>query len=192
MWRAMTYRKDILAAKTLILTVTLSASSTVFAAAGGIPGAPTGNPNKGSCSQNLVVTPVPGQSNIDFGSFDAGPGGTLIVNPDGTRSPGTPAPPGGINAINTSTTQAAAFDVSRTLIGCSAFPVSITLPTSATISNGASTMTLSTFTSDQPGNSFTIPDGVTVTVHIGATITAVSGQAQGAYTSTTPYSVTFK
>ncbi len=142
-------------------------------------------PGKGRCNSNLVVVNT---QSMTFGSFDGGTGGgTVTVSPSGTRS-------GSVAITSSSSFGPAVFVASNAIVGCNAFPVRITLPATATLGGVPSgTMTLSTFTSDQPGDTFTIPDAITtVTINIGATLNVGPGQTPGNYLTTTPYTVRFR
>ncbi len=118
-------------------------------------------------------------SNIDFGTMiPTGTAGTVTVTPAGARSSvdvdllgGTPA--------------AASFDAT----GASDATYSIILPSSATLSSGANTMTVDTFT-DDAGASPTLTGG-SDTFNVGATLNVGATQAAGTYSGTFAVTVNY-
>jgi hypothetical protein len=119
-------------------------------------------------------------SNMSFGSFVAGTGGTLTIKPGGTRTS-----TGGVVVLGQgSTFGAASFLVS----GTRSATYTLTMPTNGTVvlSDGAHTMALNDF-AVSPSNGH-LSGGGTQTIRIGATLTVANGQPAGQYTGT--YSVT--
>ncbi len=104
-----------------------------------------------------------------------GTAGTVTVTPAGARSSVDVDLLGGIPA-------AASFDAT----GASDATYSITLPSSATLTSGANTMTIDSFT-DDAGASPTLPGG-SDTFNVGATLNVGATQAAGTYSGT--FSVT--
>ena len=88
------------------------------------------------------------------------------------------------------TVTAAAFDVSNSLSGCDWYPVSITLPATATLTTGAFTMTANTFISS-PASQFTLSPvpGQPTRVNVGATLNSAVNQAGGSYSA--PFQIDF-
>jgi len=132
-----------------------------------------------------IVTPISIANTADlaFGNLIVGAaGGTAVISPAGARSVTgdvvVPATPGTFNA--------AAF----TVTGEAGFTYSITLPAAATtITSGANTMTVNTWTST-PTPTGTIGGGGTQALTVGATLNVAGSQAAGTYTSGTAFTVT--
>jgi hypothetical protein len=123
-------------------------------------------------------------SDLQFGLIVAGPGGTLTVATDSSRTVNGPA--GLTNA--SFPVSAAAF----TVTGGANLVYSISLPTSATLSGpSAASMTVSSFTSN-PASTGTIGSGGTATLHVGATLTLGAAQTPGAYTGTFSVTVNYQ
>ena len=144
-----------------------------------------GPPNLNKCNNKNSLISVPVQD-LSFGDYDGTIAGTITVTPAGTRSSSGPVLAGGI-------VTAAAFDVSNNEPGCDIYPVQITLPTTTTLTAGAVNMTASTFVSN-PATQFTLSTtpGQATRVHVGATLNSGVNQAGGAYTTGTPFDVTFE
>ncbi len=120
---------------------------------------------------------------MEFGNLNVGAtGGTAVITPAGVRSvTGDVTMP-----ATTGTVNAASFTVS----GTANFGYSITLPAAATtLTSGANTMTVNTWTSS-PTPTGTIGVGGTQVLTVGATLTVGGAQAAGTYTSGTPFTVT--
>ncbi len=125
----------------------------------------------------LAPISISAAGDMDFGTMvTTGTAGTVTVTPAGARSSvdvdllgGTPA--------------AAAFDVT----GEGNANYSITLPSSATLTSGANTMTIDTFTDDAGANPRR-PGGGSETFNVGATLNVGATQAAGTYSGT--FSVT--
>ncbi|MFO7851954.1 MAG: DUF4402 domain-containing protein [Bacteroidota bacterium] len=132
-----------------------------------------------------IITPIAiaKDTDMNFGNIAVvATGGTVVLAPDGTRTPSgdvtLPAVPG--------TVTAATFTVS----GEDNFTYSIELPSaSITITNGTDNMTVDTWTSD-PTPTGTL-DGTTgeQTLSVGATLNVAGGESSGEYTGG-PFTVT--
>ena len=113
---------------------------------------------------------------MDFGTMvTTGTAGTVTVTPAGVRTSVNVDLFGGFPA-------AASFDVTGKVDQA----YFITLPSSATLTSGANTMTIDTFT-DDAGASPTLPGG-SDTFNVGATLNVGATQAAGTYSGT--FSVT--
>jgi hypothetical protein len=108
-------------------------------------------------------------------------GGTVVLTPASTRTS-----TGGVTLPSTTgTVTAASFNVG----GEGIYTYSITLPAAATtISNGANSMSVNTFTST-PSGAGSLAAGFQV-LHVGATLNVAAAQPSGVYTSATPFNVT--
>jgi hypothetical protein len=119
-----------------------------------------------------IITPITIVKNIDmnFGNVavSASLAGTVVLAPAGTRSTG------GAGAVS----------------GQASYTYAITLPSTATLSDGAShTMTVNTFTST-PATTGTLSSGGTQDLKVGATLNVTAGQAANTYTNSTAVPVT--
>jgi hypothetical protein len=127
----------------------------------------------------VIVSPITitFATDLEFGNIAAGAvAGTVVLSPAGVRTPTNVTLP----AI-TGTVTAASFTVG----GTPGYTYSITLPAGATtISNGAQTMTVDTWTSD-PTPEGTIEAGGTQILYVGATLSVGANQASGTYSSST-------
>jgi hypothetical protein len=132
-----------------------------------------------------IITPISISKTADmnFGNIavSASAGGTVILAPAGTRTTtGNVTLP-----ATTGSPAAAAF----TVTGQGNYTYSITLPSSATLSDGQShTMSVGSFTST-PSSTGTLSSG-TQNITVGATLTVAAGQATGTYTTSSPFTVT--
>jgi hypothetical protein len=140
-----------------------------------------------SASAN-IITPIAISKTVDmnFGNIavSASVSGTVILATSGSRTTGGS---GGVTLPSTTGTVAAAeFAVS----GEASLTYDITLPSSATLSDGSgNTMAVGTFTSN-PSSTGTLSSGGTQTLLVGATLSVAAGQASGAYTNSTAVPVT--
>ena len=160
----------------LTLLIVLSISSVANA------GKPTG-PKKKDCKAALTAVNL---QDINFGSFVGGTGGTITIAANGSRTS-----TGGVILLSGSTSSAQ-FEVNQTLAGCEIYPLIIRPPNASTMTEPVGgTMAMSAFTS-LPATGATLIPGTTLIVNIGATTTVTAGQAGGAYTTPTPYSITFR
>jgi len=132
-----------------------------------------------------IITPISISKTADmnFGNIavSASAGGTVVLAPAGTRTiTGSVTLP-----ATTGSPAAAAF----TVTGQGNYTYSITLPSSATLTDGAShNMTVATFTSN-PSSTGTLSSG-TQNISVGATLTVAAAQTPGTYTTSTPFTVT--
>jgi hypothetical protein len=131
-----------------------------------------------------VVTPIAianANPDLAFGSFSSAAGGTVTVTPASVRSAVGPL-------LLTSTVTAATFHVTGSNVGSPTY--AITLPAApVTISSGANTMTVDTFTSSPSGTS-ALTAGAD-DLNVGATLHAGAGQAAGSYTGSFSVSVDY-
>jgi hypothetical protein len=130
-----------------------------------------------------IVTPISISKNTDmnFGNIATdGSVGTVVLSPSNGRTS-----TGGVTLpATTGTVTAASFTVS----GSGSYTYAITLPSSVTITSGSDQMTVDTFTST-PSTTGTLSSGEQI-ITIGATLNLVASQAEGTYTSGTPFAVT--
>jgi hypothetical protein len=140
-----------------------------------------------SASAN-IITPITIVKTVDmnFGNVavSATLAGTVIMDPAGIRTTGGAG--GATLPATTGTVSAASFTVS----GQASYTYDITLPSTATITDGAShTMTVNSFTST-PSATGTLSAGGTETLTVGATLNISAAQAAGTYTNATAVPVT--
>jgi hypothetical protein len=130
-----------------------------------------------------IVTPISisKTNDMDFGNVATnGAAGTVVLTPSSTRTIS-----GGVTLpATTGTVIAASFAVT----GSGNYTYTITLPASVVITSGANTMTVNSFTST-PSSTGTLATGAQ-TVLVGATLNLTASQAEGAYTSSSPFTVT--
>ena len=131
-----------------------------------------------------IITPIAIAKSVDmnFGNIAVGTtAGTVVLSTAGVRTK-----TGGVTLpATTGTVSAASFNVTGT--GTSSF--TITLPTSITLSDGAShSMTVGTFTSN-PSGTGTLSSGA-ATVAVGGTLNVAASQVAGTYTNTSDLTVT--
>lgn len=122
-------------------------------------------------------------SNLALGRFIAAGGGTVVVSPAGVRSSTGVIPlPGG-------TISAAVFNLSVTGNGKALGWTTITLPSSATLTSGSASMTLTAFTSNPSG---TFNGSALTQLEVGATLNASPNQPAGTYTGTFSVTVNYE
>jgi len=142
-----------------------------------------------SATANASATIVPAitiskTADLQFGLIVAGPGGTVLIGTDSSRSVNGPA--GLTNA--SFPVSAASFTVS----GQANLAFSISLPTSATLTGPSSaSMTVNAFSSN-PSGSGTIGSGGTLAFAVGGTLTVGAAQTPGAYTGTFTVTVNYQ
>jgi len=142
-----------------------------------------------SATANGSATLVPAISlvnttGLQFGLIVGGPGGTVAVGTDGTRTASGPS----LMTNAGYPVTAAAFTVS----GLANQGYSITLPSTATLTGpGAATMTIGSFVSN-PSATGTIGGGGTQTLLVGATLTIGASQAVGDYTGSFSVTVNYQ
>jgi len=136
----------------------------------------------------VIITPIAISKTVDmnFGNIAvaAATGGTVVLDNTGSRTTGGA---GGVTLpSSTGTVAAAEFSVS----GQASFTYAITLPSSATLSDGSgNSMSVGSFTSS-PSSTGTLSSGGTQTLTVGATLTVAASQASGTYTNSTGVPVT--
>jgi len=137
----------------------------------------------------LLITPITIVKNVDmdFGNVavSSSVSGTVVLTPSSTRSTGGS---GGVTLpATTGTVTAADFTVS----GQAGYTYAITLPTTATLSDGSGhTMTINTFTS-VPVATGTLSSGSGVQdLAVGATLNVAASQTPGVYSNATAVPVT--
>jgi len=130
-----------------------------------------------------IVTPISITKNSDmnFGNIATdGTVGTVILSPAGGRTF-----TGGVTLpAVTGTVTAASFTVN----GSGSYTYAISLPSTLTITSGADSMIVNDFTST-PSSTGTLSSGTQI-INVGATLNLVASQAEGTYTSATPFAVT--
>ena len=163
--------------KKVIITLTFSlfgllSTTTVFAQA-------TASANASA----TIVTPISISKNTDmnFGNIATnGTVGTVVLSPASGRTF-----TGGVSLpATTGTVTAASFTVE----GSGSYTYAITLPSSVVITSGSDQMSVNNFTST-PSTTGTLSSG-SQTITIGATLNLIASQAEGSYTSATPFAVT--
>ena len=131
-----------------------------------------------------IVAPLAINKTADMNFGNIAPGaaaGTVLLSPAGARTPT------GVTFLpsNPGTVTAASF----TVTGLSGATYSITLPGAATtVTSGANTMTVSTWTST-PTPTGTLTGGTEI-LKVGATLNVGASQAVGSYVSGTAFTVT--
>ena len=131
-----------------------------------------------------IITPIAISKTVDmnFGNIAVGTtAGTVVLSTAGVRTK-----TGGVTLpATTGTVSAASFNVTGS--GTSSF--TITLPTSITLSDGAThTMTVGTLTSN-PSGTGTLSSGA-ATIAVGGTLNVGASQVAGTYTNTSNLTVT--
>jgi hypothetical protein len=121
---------------------------------------------------------------LAFGKFVAAGGGTITVSPAGARSK-----TGAVALISGGTISSASYTLTESGAGKSLSWTTITLPATATLTNGSATMQLSNFVSDPP-NTF-LGTGRTI-MTVGATLTVAPNQAVGNYSGSFSVTVNYQ
>ena len=139
-----------------------------------------------SASAN-IVTPIAITKTVDmdFGNIAVNNNaGTVQLAPSESA---TRTPSGGVTLPTAvGNVKAAKFSVT----GAANYGFSITLPTSTVVvKNGSNTMNIDTFTSSL-GALSTLSGSGAADFYVGATLYVTGGQAEGAYTTETPFTVT--
>lgn len=128
-----------------------------------------------STASATVIAPIAiaTTTNMNFGRFAAGTGGTVIISTAGVRSK-----TGGVTLITTgSTVSQAVFNVT----GQASATYSILLPTTVNLTSGANTMALGSFVSN-PATTGTLSTTGAQVLNVGATLTVAANKPAGAYT----------
>lgn len=131
-----------------------------------------------------IITPISITKSTDLNFGDVVPtasSGTVVVTPAGARSA-----TGGATLGSSSSVSAASF----TVAGQANAAYTVTLPSSATITSGANSMTVNTFTST-PSGTGNLGAGASQTLSVGATLQVGANQAIGTYTGTFSVSVAY-
>lgn len=129
----------------------------------------------------ITITKV---TDLQFGGFVSGIGGTVTISTTGARTPVGPVP---LNNV-TYPIGAASFS----LTGAPNFVFTITLPTTIAITGtGGSTMNVTTIVSN-PSGTGTLSAGGTSTLIVGGTLTLSGNQAPGAYSGTFSVTVNYQ
>ena len=144
-------------------------------------------PSPTNCDASLVITPSATQT-LQFGSFTAGTGGTVIVDTASARTA-----TGGVILLTSSTFGAASFTMSTVPYNCNGRALAIvTAGPTATLTHTTLpgvTMTVNTFvTNPAAGGAF----DDTVPMTVGATLNVNASQAAGSYSGTYDLTVTFQ
>jgi len=136
------------------------------------------------CNNNLTLTEV---QSLHFGDMVASPtvAGTVTISAiSGARTSN-----GGV-VLAGGTVSRGAYDLTVNITGCDTYYYRIRLPNSASITNGAGTMTVNNFSSDPPrsdaGNTGLL-QGVPVRIYVGGDLAVGAAQSSGAYTG--PFNV---
>ncbi len=124
----------------------------------------------------IAITHTSGAS-LDFGTFDAGTGGSVSVSQGGVGSAG-----GGVLFVSGNTNAADSFDVT----GESGRTFNIST-TGGTVSNGSVTMA---FTTSAPATGSI--GGSPANFRVGGSLTVTSGQATGTYTGSYTATVVYQ
>jgi hypothetical protein len=136
----------------------------------------------------LLITPIAlaKNANMNFGNLAVSSvtSGTVILAPAGTRSVGGAG--GATLPATIGTVTAADFTVS----GQGGYTYAITLPSSATISDGSGhSMIINSFASS-PSSTGILSTGGTQSLTVGATLNVSASQVPGAYSNSTAVPVT--
>jgi hypothetical protein len=131
----------------------------------------------GSSATVMIPLVITKTADLRFGSFaPTAAAGTVTIATTGARSSS------GVQLSSMVTSGAAAFS----LAGDTTATYAITLPSSATLTSGANSMTINSFTSNPSGTGALVAGAGTVA--IGGTLAVAASQAAGSYTGT--FSVT--
>ncbi|MDL2355482.1 MAG: DUF4402 domain-containing protein [Pseudomonadota bacterium] len=127
---------------------------------------------------------VTNTGNLSFGRFVANTGGTIVLNTAGQR-----AATGGVVLLSGISVTAASYTLTEIGTGKALAFTTISLPGSATLSNGSATMTVNNFVSDPPN---TVVGSGKTTVLVGATLRVAPLQAGGNYSGTYAITVNYQ
>ncbi|MET0856469.1 MAG: DUF4402 domain-containing protein [Telluria sp.] len=135
-----------------------------------------------ACAQTVIV--LTNTRQMDFGTFAAGSGGTIVLN----AATGARSKTGAVILLPSPAAIQASFDVSKSKNGTVNKTVSISLPVNNTVqlSSGVNKMSVNNFVAS-PATISSVPNGG-MPLAVGATLFVGSGQPPGAYTGT--FSVT--
>ncbi|MES2758932.1 MAG: DUF4402 domain-containing protein [Pseudomonadota bacterium] len=138
-----------------------------------------------ACAQTVIV--LNNTSGMDFGSFAAGTGGTIVLNAaNGARSK-----TGTVILLPSPAATQAGFDVSKSKNGTVNKTVSISLPVNNTVqlSSGANRMFVNNFIAS-PASILSVPNSGTP-LAVGATLVVGAGQPPGNYSGTFSITVNY-
>lgn len=126
-----------------------------------------------ACAQQVTLTNSRG---LDFGSFVAGTGGTVVMSTAGLRSK-----TGGVVLLNSPSAGQAQFGASRSGSGSTSKAIVITLPSDGgtRLASGSNSMAVNSFVSAPA--SITSLSTTATPLSIGATLTVAPNQAPGSY-----------
>jgi Mat/Ecp fimbriae major subunit len=149
-------------------------AAAIAAAAGMATSVQAATTNAGASA--IILAPVQLTKTADLNFAVVLPGtsaDTVAVSATGVRTCGAAL-------VCSGTVAAAAFDIA----GSGGYAYAITLPASITLSSGANSMTVNSFTSSKTGNAGTLAAGGTDNFSVGATLNVGAGQAAGTYNGT--------
>jgi hypothetical protein len=133
-------------------------------------------------AQAQTVTPT---QSLSFGRFIASAGGTVSVDVNGARSRG-----GSVILLQPSAASSATVRITDADPSNASKSFFITLPDTATLSNGSSTMSLSNFVSSPDGIGTLIAGSKSVA--IGATLSIAPQQAPGNYSGSFQVTINYQ
>ncbi|WP_300438182.1 DUF4402 domain-containing protein [Christiangramia sp.] len=117
-------------------------------------------------------------SNMNFASIDAGMGGSVILNPDHTRSIN-----GNVSLANATNVSAAEFEVK----GQNGYSYNINVPRgSFSMRNGSDRIIIKDFTASSLSSTLNTDSQI---ISVGATLEIDPGQKPGIYTSSSPIEI---
>lgn len=135
-----------------------------------------------ACAQTVIV--LTNTRNMNFGSFAASSGGTIVLD----AASGARTKTGTVILLSSPAAVQATYNVSKSKSGTVSKTVAISLPANNTVqlSSGANRMFVNNFVSS-PATISSVPNGG-MTLSVGATLFIGSGQLAGNYTGT--YAIT--
>ncbi|UVW28163.1 DUF4402 domain-containing protein [Massilia sp. H6] len=130
---------------------------------------------------------VSNMSNLDFGRFVAGSGGTVVLSAAGVRSR-----TGGVILLTSPATGPARFNIGKSGNGAGGKAVIISLPSNGSVrlSSGAHSMAVNSFVNN-PQSIASVPNGG-VALGVGATLVVAPNQPPGNYTGSFPLTVNYQ
>ena len=166
----------------LLKRLGLSAVVLVFAACASIRVAIAATATANVSAAIVPAISIAKDTDMNFADVIAGASsGTVVLSTAGARSA-----TGGVTLGNSAGVAAAGF----TVTGDPSATYSISLPGSTTLSSGANSMTVNTFTSS-PNGTGTLGGGGTQTLAVGATLQVGANQAQAVYTGSFDVTVAY-
>ena len=149
-----------------------------------VPGlAMAASTNGSGTGKAKIVQPVTATStqDLNFGTM-LGKANTVTVSTSGTRT----ATDGTSLVNDNNTASAGVFSVT----GPNNQPITVSLPSSATVTSSTNSMTISNFTSDKSGSQ-TLDNTGALTINIGGDLAVTEGQATGDYTGSYTITITY-